>query len=125
MGVCWVFVGFYLAIEKMEYAQRKQELSDLPTIRLPEGRYFLGICKPAWLRLWEGVYRYKVKHWPEANGTKVNVDSLVRAVYPEVAKNDPAVAMLVQDFMWRVKEERTRLREENSEKRKRKQNGEA
>ncbi len=86
--------------------QRDREITDLPFIRLNEGRWLLAICRDRWRQVWEEVYKFKVAHWMTAKGVMVNLDSLLVAVYPHIAKNASARALLAQEFMWKVVDRR-------------------
>ncbi len=67
--------------------KRDQEITDLHSVRIKEARWLMGICTRHWLQLWEEVYQFKVLHWHSKTGVRVNVDSLLVAVYPFIAKN--------------------------------------
>lgn len=85
---------------------RDQEMSDLPFIHLKEGRWLMGLGVDRWRKLWEEVYQFKVAHWMCPKGIRVNLDSLLVAVYPFIAKDTTARALLAQQFMWKVVEQR-------------------
>ncbi len=63
--------------------QRDREITDLPFIRLNEGRWLLGLGRNKWRQVWEEVYKFKVVHWMTPKGVMVNLDSLLVAVYPD------------------------------------------
>jgi hypothetical protein len=86
--------------------QRNIEPTDLPSIRLNEGRWLLGLGRNKWREVWEEAYQFKVMHWMAPMGVGVNLDSLLIAVYPHIAKNASARALLAQEFMWKVVEQR-------------------
>ena len=86
--------------------QRDREITDLPSIRLNEGRWLLGYGRDRWRQVWEEVYKFKVPHWMSTNGILVNLDSLLIAVYPHIAKDTTGRALVAQQFMWKVVEQR-------------------
>ena len=80
--------------------QRDREITDLPFIRLNEGQWLLGLGRNKWRQVWEEVYKFKVVHWMTPKGVMVNLDSLLVAVYPHIAKNPGVRAVIAQTFMW-------------------------
>lgn len=86
--------------------QRDLEVSDLPSIRLNEGRWLLGFGIRRWRQVWEEAYKFKVLHWMTPKSIVLNLDSLLVAVYPHIAKNASARAFLAQEFMWKVVDRR-------------------
>ena len=88
--------------------QRDREVTDLPSIRLNEGRWLLGYGRDRWRQVWEEVYKFKVQHWVSTNSILVNLDSLLIAVYPHIEKDKAGRALLAMQFMWKVVEQRQR-----------------
>lgn len=97
-------------LDAMNYAKRTKEIHDHPWVWLRECRHLLGLGIEKWLRVWEEVYRYEVKHWKVGTGgTQINVESLFQAIYPATKKDQALLAVLSHDFMWRIAEERRRV----------------
>ena len=82
--------------------KRDPDFRDLPSIRLKEARYFLGIGTPRWLKRWESVFKYKIKHWETTKCVLLNLDSAITAFYPQLAKDPAGRALLANDFMFRM-----------------------
>lgn len=101
---------------------RDREMTDLPSIRLGEGRYFLGISERLWRLKWEQVYQFIVLHWKTPKGVRLNLESLVAAVYPETKKDTLARTKIAHDFMWNVIAERRRVTQERALKKAAKNN---
>jgi len=95
----------------MRQESRELEFTDLPSIRLKEGRYILGLGETVWREQWLTVFQYKVTHWKTGLCTLLNLESLVEAVYPAAEKNKALRVQIAHDYMWRVIQERRRDRE--------------
>jgi hypothetical protein len=93
---------------------RDQEITDQPSIWLAEGRYFLGISERLWRIAWEQVYKFIVYHWQTKKGMRLNLESLVAAVYPKTKKDTLARAKISHDFMWNLIAERRRITQERA-----------
>lgn len=85
---------------------RKRTIQDLPAVRLNEARFILGLGGERWTILWDTVYQYTVVHFEKGNVTWVNLDSLVKQVYPATAKDPVGRARVAHDFMWKIMEGR-------------------
>ncbi len=59
-----------------------------------------------WRQRWEEVYRDEVDAWENQKGVRVNLDSLIEAVYPRMKRD--ARALFANDFLWKLREERRR-----------------
>ncbi len=95
----------------MDYTPRKQAIHDKPWVWLNECRLLLAVGPGKWRQIWEEVYKFEVKHWLTRNqGTQVNVETLLQAIYPATKKDLTLLTMLSRDFMWRINEERRRMR---------------
>ena len=77
----------------MKKGAREADITDLPHINFKEARYFLGIGMKAWRVKWDEVFQYKVVHWRTSRCLKLNLESLVAAVYPDAAN---AAALRIQ-----------------------------
>ena len=86
----------------MEGARREAEYSDVPAISVNECRFLGGWGRDSWLKVWEEVYQYTVKHWKGGHGVRVDLDSLIRAVFPHIAKKDVARETVKQLFLTRL-----------------------
>ena len=86
--------------------QRRKQLADFPSIWMTEGRFLLGCGRDKWRRLWEEVYRHETDWWENQRGVRVNLDSLIKAVYPGMKKDTRG--LLANDFLWKLMEERRR-----------------
>ncbi len=101
----------------MRYEKRFEGIEDLPSIWLTEGRYFLDVGRTLWREKWERVYRYEVMHWRNARGVRINFDSLIKAIYPDLKKDAPARAMMAMNFMFLLRKERRRTAKAARERR--------
>jgi len=101
---------------------RDREVTDMPAIRLREGRFLLGLGNDRWREKWDEVYQYIVLHWETTNCVMMNLESLVVAMYPSLEKNTQARTQFAQDFMWRVIEERRRVMERGRQKKREAEN---
>lgn len=102
---------------RMKQASRDREITDLPSIRLGDGKHFLGISDRAWRKKWDEVYQFVALHWETTYGVRVNLESLVVAVYPDTEKDTLARTMIAHSFMWEVQRERRERRLERAQKR--------
>ena len=101
----------------MRYAKRDKETADLPSIWLTEGRFMLDCGKRTWRRRWEEIYKYEVFHWERPKGVKVNLDSLIKAMYPTLKNDALARALFANSFLWELREERRRSGEATKRRR--------
>ena len=108
--------------DMMRQAARDQTITDLPSIWLGEGRYFLGISERLWRLKWEQVYKFMVHHWSTTKGVRLNLESLVAAIYPETKDNTLARTKIAHDFMWNLITERKRITQERALKKAAKNN---
>jgi hypothetical protein len=104
-------------IKMMGYTYHKKGIIDQPSIWFNEGRYFLDIGKKKWRQKWEEVYKYEVLHWEGIKGVRINLDSLIKAIYPDLKKDASARAMISMKFMFLLREERRRLAKAARERR--------
>ena len=100
-----------------KFEQRNRDMADLPHIRLKEGAYILGVSKHVWRRKWAEVYQFIVEHWETSNGTLLNLESLVAAVYPDTENDTQARTMVAHAFMWKLMEERKSIKRKRAEER--------
>lgn len=101
----------------MKNAKREKEITDQPSIWLTEGRYFLDVGRTQWRQKWEEVYKFEVWHWENVRGVRINLDSLIKAVYPDLKKDAPARAMMAMNFMFLLRKERRRTAKAARERR--------
>jgi len=94
----------------MKGPNRAREVTDMPAIRLTDGRHIPGVCRHTWRKKWNEVYRFIVLHWETTKGIVINLESLVAAVYPETQKNTFARTAISHDFMWNLIAERRQSR---------------
>ncbi len=107
----------------MNYTKRDKDKRDLPSIWYMEGRYLLGLGNHTWRKAWHEVYKHEVYCWEESTGTKVNLDSLIGAVFPDLRKNPQAKALLTIDILSRITKYRIDQRAYRLAKRLQKENG--
>ena len=99
----------------MIYAKKDKEAADLPSIWLTEGRFMLDCGKLTWRRRGE-IYKYEVIHWQNQKGTRVSLDSLIRATHPDLKNDAQGRALFPNSFLWRLREERRRSGEAKKRK---------
>ncbi len=87
------------------------ELEDLPNITFNDARFFLSISLPKWIALWRRVYQDHVIHWETSHGLRINLESLVAAMYPGIADDPAALAVVCHNFIWRLRDEHRRRRD--------------
>ena len=90
----------------MQGAKRKMEYSDAPNISLNEAALLGGFSRDKWRQLWQEVYKHIVFYWDTSNGVRVDLDSLIRAVFPHIAKKDTTRELVKQAFLSRLYEHR-------------------
>ena len=73
--------GSRKAKKAMNGAKRKRDFKSVN-----EARFLGGWGRDSWLRIWEAVYRHTVTNWETSHGVRVDVDSLIRGVFPHIAK---------------------------------------
>ena len=86
----------------MRKAAKKTDIRDMPQINLGEGRFILGLGIQTWRRQWYEVFQHKVAHWKTSRCVKLNLESLVAAVYPAAEKDDALRVRIAHDFMWQL-----------------------
>lgn len=101
----------------MLYVKRDKEAADLPHIWMTEGRFMLDCGKDLWRRWWEEIYKFEVEHFENRRGVRVNLDSLIIAIYPALKDDPKARAFFANEFLWRLREERRRSAEAAKERR--------
>lgn len=108
----------------MDYAKRDKRVMDLPNIPLNEGRFLLDCGDKAWRRKWAEVYKFEVGHWKKNGARRVNLESLIVAIHPNLEDDALGIALFSNDFLWRLRAERRRFREQRAEKRQAQDNNE-
>jgi hypothetical protein len=94
------------------YVKRLRNAEDSPTIWMIEGRFMLGCGVHQWRKRWHEYYKFEVEAVETPRGLRIDLDSLISAVYPALAKDPKARATFAINFLWRLREERRRSAQE-------------
>lgn len=92
----------------------------LPAVWFIDAKLVLDCGDTIWRRKWKEYFQFRVFHWAAAAGVRINLESLLIAVFPKL-KNDPvAIAELSLKFLAIIRQEHGRKRDRAREKRQRK-----
>ena len=82
-------------------AKREKDLLGLVTIGPYEARNLMGVGEDRFEKVWKMRIKDKVRYTRTTKGRRILLTDLIRVIYPDIAKNEIAVHMLAQDFVWR------------------------
>lgn len=101
----------------MKHAKRDKEYRDLPSIFMTEGRFMFDFSRDLWRRRWEEVFQYEVLHWIDPKGTRLSLDSLIKAAHPGLKNDKRGRALFANAFLWQLRAERRRRAEAETARR--------
>ncbi len=83
----------------MRKVDKRPAILDRPTFGLTECRHLLGMDKEKWRSLWKRLYAHQVEHIETTNGTRIDVESLVAALFPKIAKDPLSLARMTIEMV--------------------------
>lgn len=104
----------------MRKVDKRPEILDRPTLSLEECRHLLGMEREKWRSLWKRVYIHRVEHLDTTNGIRIDVESLVAALFPKIAKDPLSMARMTIEVVMHMGRIRAERRLRTTEKRKKK-----
>ncbi len=103
----------------MRNAEKIPEIMNRPTFGLTECRYLVGMDKDKWRDVWNRRYAHQVEHIETTYGIRIDVESLVGALFPKIANDPLALAKMTLETIVQMQRIRAERRAKTAEKRKR------